>query len=278
MSAGVNKLAKITLVLGMVAAAAYINRGLFVSLNNVCGISGISRVIVSQMPVNPQYQLSILFIGNSYTFCTDIPGKLVQIAETDPQNQTRFIVQSVTKPGGTLTDALEEGYAMQVINSRHWDYVVLQDHSSWALKSEFINDTSFAVKELDKEIKKANARTLIFIPWAAKAGSKWYEGATSYMRNPYYYQQQFNIESNELAKRIGAVAIPVGDFWAKVLQKDPEFPLFMMDERHPGSGGSYLSALVFYRYLAAHDVRQETYAPAEVTQAQANLLRDIVKW
>lgn len=50
----------------------------------------------------PTKTVSILFVGNSFTYVNDMPGKLIQIASSDATNKIQLEVSSVTKGGADL--------------------------------------------------------------------------------------------------------------------------------------------------------------------------------
>jgi hypothetical protein len=70
----------------------------------------------------------------------------------------------------------------------------------------------------------------------------------------------------------------VGDFWMSVLGAQAEFPLYYIDGSHPDPAGTYLSALVFYRYFGGRNPTAVTYTPSGVTPEHAAYLRSVVAW
>ena len=240
---------------------------------------GVSNPMIAEVSGTPTRELHVLFIGNSYTFFNNMPGMLVQIARSDSDNHTRYIVQSVTRGGIGLKELWDDGAALKLLKENHWDYVVLQEQSFWAMFPEAVNVTSHAAGLFDQEIKQASAHTLLFTTCARQPVSHWYQDEKySFLRSPDYMQQQFDRNTKDLADRLGAVAIPVGDFWASALAKQPSIPLYIGDGSHPSPAGSYLAALVFYRYFAEHNPDHVTYAPENVAPEQAVFLRNIASW
>src|SRR5690349_8766443 len=80
--------------------------------------------------------LKVLFIGNSYTYANDLPRMMADIAKSNTDKRLQFDVGSVTQGGLHLIDIWNEGKALTAIQSGHWDYVVLQDQSVWAMFPE----------------------------------------------------------------------------------------------------------------------------------------------
>ena len=72
--------------------------------------------------------MKILFIGNSYTFFSDMPKLLESLAKT---NGKQLIADSVTKGGRHLYENLqdEDPYGEQIktlINTNNYDALILQ--------------------------------------------------------------------------------------------------------------------------------------------------------
>lgn len=240
---------------------------------------GITKVMVVEPDGGATRELAVLFIGNSYTFFNNMPEMMVNIAGSDPDNKTRFIVQAVTRSGFRLADHWEDGVALKLIYSRHWDYVVLQDQSTWALNPNWTHTAFLSAGKFNDEIKKIGAHTLLFTTWPKQPDSKWYE-TTEYgdARNPSYMQQQFNQKNAQLAQKLGAVVIPIGGYWMSILDKQPDYPLYLKDGTHPNLAGTYLTAMIFYRYFVGYNPQHITYLPYGLQQERADYLKSVASW
>lgn len=240
---------------------------------------GVSAIHSSALSGTTQYELKVLFLGNSYTYYNNMPGMLLKIADSDPENVMRFTVQSVTQGGIALKDLWEQGQANAAIHGSAWDYVVLQEQSFWAMFPESVIATTKVARLFDEQIKGAQARTLLVTTWPRQPGSHWYtDGNSSFLKNPEYMLKQFTTRTQELGERLGAVVIPVGDYWAVALAQHPDIPLYMADGTHPSPAGSYLAALVYYRYFTGRNATQIDYVPEGVTPEQAKALQELVRW
>ena len=79
--------------------------------------------------------LRVLFIGNSFTFVNSLPEVLAGIAKSLPKGPA--IEPTMVATGGmTLQWHLAAGKAAAAIESRQWDYVVLQEQSALGAGSE----------------------------------------------------------------------------------------------------------------------------------------------
>ena len=107
-------------------------------------------------------EIHVLFIGNSFTYYHDLPKMVAELAKAGGQRPVDY--ERETPGGCTFAKHWKDGKALAKIQSRKWDYVVLQDHSQAA----FCNETSMFEygKKLDAEIKKQGAKTILYMTWA----------------------------------------------------------------------------------------------------------------
>src|SRR5438045_6727330 len=106
--------------------------------------------------------IRVLFIGNSYTYVNDLPKMLAELAKAGKQ---RPLEHDRETPGGcSLEKHWKDGKAVKKIEAGKWDFVVLQEHSLRPLDNRPLM-FEYAVK-LDGEVKKQNAKTLLYQTWA----------------------------------------------------------------------------------------------------------------
>lgn len=190
---------------------------------------------------NPQAQtgIRILFIGNSYTFVNDLPGLIKELAVSAHEKRLPETEQA-TEGGATLKLHWQNQKALRAIRSKHWDYVVLQEHSTLGPTQAVngvlpINDpTDFYTyaRLFDAEIKKAGAQTIFFMTWARQ--------------NAPHNQAIIAKAYTTIAQELHDTVAPVGLAWQTVIQTRPELILHQNDQSHPNLTGSYLAACVFY--------------------------------
>src|SRR5580765_480674 len=130
--------------------------GLMVGL---CGCAGDA----SPGPGAPQVY-RVLFIGNSLTYFNDLPGTVALLASGAGDS---IEVESVARPGFALIDHVEgKSNAVEVIRSRRWDYVVLQQGPSSLPLSR---DTLVLATGLhDHDIQAAGGRSAELMVWPAR--------------------------------------------------------------------------------------------------------------
>jgi predicted amidohydrolase YtcJ len=174
----------------------------------------------------------VLFIGNSLTYYNDLP-KIY--AGFGPNIETR----SVTRGGATLQLLWDLGEARAAIREGNWDYVVLQEQS---LLGEGLADGQMAVNDpamfrraatlFDNEIRRAGARTVLYMHWARKA----YPQHQPYIAAAY----------NDVARELGAIVSPAGIAWQRI---GSVVDLYDPDGLHPALPGSQVAAAVLYSVL-----------------------------
>lgn len=113
-----------------------------------------------------QTQLSVLFIGNSFTYYYDMPSQVAQFALNANQLPD---IDSITYPGWTLQQHWNNQATLDKINSRVWDVVVLQEYSSGLAHDDatVCRDSYPYVKNLVAEVKKGSPDALIqfYLTW-----------------------------------------------------------------------------------------------------------------
>lgn len=205
----------------------------------------------------------ILFIGNSLTYQNDLPGMVCTLARAAGRPA---VCESIAKPDVSLEDHWHAGEARKAIATGRWDIVVLQQGPSALPESRrlLIDYT----KRFDAEIKKAGARTALYMVWPSRSRRGDAEGVSQSYR--------------AAAKAVAATLLPVGDAWREAWAIDRNLPLYAADNFHPSGSGTYLAALVAYRHLLgapapATPVLGGALAHAEVLQRVASQSRSAVQ-
>ncbi len=179
----------------------------------------------------------VLFIGNSFTFFWNMPQMLEAMAKDQGINLN---TSQSTVGGSNLAQHWKEEKNTQtrkMLEEKPWDYIVLQDHSlstiddAEGFQSYTTNFIEFA---REKEI-----RPLLSMTWA-------------YNSNPL---MQKTIEDSylKLGEETNTNVVPVGTIFMKARKSRPDLNLYF-DDKHPSPEGSYLIALVFYKYFTANSV------------------------
>lgn len=184
----------------------------------------------------------ILFIGNSFTYCNDMPEIFSQLCEGVgiPAH-----VEAITKGGWYLSryaDPTDEMYpAIAAAAEKEWDYVILQDQSFNPADNK--EDFLAAAKKLAK-LFPCRKKLVFYQTWAYEDGSvklsdtgMTYEQLHEALRDAY----------RQAAEENNALCVPAGDaFRLAHDQYYYKFDLYRADAFHPSILGSYMIACTFF--------------------------------
>lgn len=247
------------MIQGKRAAIAASRFALVVSL--LFGCTGRSGASGSKTEPAPG-ALRVLFIGNSLTYGNDLPQLVQALAKAAGQE---MFVESLTFPNYSLDDHWSHGAAPKAIASRQWDYVVLQHGPATMPDSRAAFRA--AVKDYDRDIRKAGARPAFYMVWPPRDRISYFDAVR---------------ESYSLAAQdVDGVFIPAGEVWRAAWKRDPDAPLYAGDDFHPSVAGSYAAALSIYGMLTGRSpeglpsrLALETGQVVEVPAALAKLLQE----
>ncbi len=190
-----------------------------------------------------QDSVSVLFIGNSYTYTNALPNLLSDLA-TSLGDEVFF--DSHTPGGTTFANHAANPVVYGKINAQPWDFVVLQAQSQEpSFPDDQVNTNTLPFAEQLADSIYANnfcSEALFFMTWGRENGDpQWgpistFDGMNARLRSAY---MRFADSTD------GAVA-PVGSAWKYIRDTDPSINLYVGDGSHPSYAGSYLAACTFY--------------------------------
>jgi len=214
--------------------------------------------------------LRVLFIGNSYTYVNDLPGRVHALAASS--GVATVDVDSVVVGGATLDAHVQTTGAMQRIDSGGFTHVVIQGQSLEPLTDPATFAT--AAQTLASEAKKVGALPVFYETWARKAGDAVYVQPWS-GGSPAAMQSGLRDAYQKAAASAGGVVAPAGDAWEKALAEDPLIELFAPDGSHPSVAGTYLVGCVFHATLTGHSPVGIADRPVEITANDAAALQGV---
>ena len=170
--------------------------------------------------------MPILFIGNSHTYMTDVPGVFQALADSAGE---QVAVMSIVGPDLALIDHWDAGGATKEIRAREWKYVVMQQ--GWTPAGVCQDTLRLAAKNFATEIRAAGGTPALLQIWPpANRPGQW----------------QGTIESYRFAARdVNGLLFPAAEAWREVADRDSMVNLYY-DEVHANGAGAYLVALVMY--------------------------------
>jgi hypothetical protein len=175
----------------------------------------------------------VLFVGNSYTYFWNLPQNVALMAQAKELD----IETTQSTAGGSHWGHHWRGErdlkTMELLHEGNYDAVVLQNHSMSTL--ERVDSIMYFGQKFAEIIKHKGARIYLYQTWSRE----W---------NP-YMQETITEVYNQLAEKIHAQVVPVGQAWERAKQLRPDINLYDEDGSHPSSLGTYLTACVFYGVL-----------------------------
>ena len=187
-----------------------------------------------------QAETSVLFIGNSYT--GQIKKTLMQL---NKHEGNKIHMEFVTPGGCTLKKHFENQKTLELLKSRPWTYVVLQEQSQTPAYKDLRPSFLKASKQLNKIISAQGSKTLFYLTWGRRDGDK-----QNLKIAPDYttMQKMLTTAYTQAAKEANAELAPVGLAWQEVRKTAPELgqQLYKKDGSHPSAQGAYLASLVLY--------------------------------
>lgn len=178
--------------------------------------------------------LNVLFVGNSYTFVSNIPQIVSLISDS---TDTKLITSKSTAPGARLSDHWRGKKGLltkEIISNGNYDIVVLQEQSMGPI--EHPDSFFYYSKKLCDYIKASKAKPYFYATWARQKAPQ--------------YQEVINKAYEEAASSNDAGIVKVGDAWALARVLRPDIELYMSDGSHQSSLGALLTACVFVGSLS----------------------------
>lgn len=209
----------------------------------------------------------ILFIGNSRTFVNDMPSMVRTIADS-AHSPVKYHIVMHALPGIRLQDHWNNPQVHELLK-RKWDFVVLQGRSNEQVVPSVNASFQTYGRKLIDEAQAAGSMPVLFVMWRYADNDPLYRNMPELKGRLYGMIQQ---SYEELAQSTGAKMVNVGRVWEKVRESAPQIPLYL-DTNHPSIYGSYLAALMFYRFFSGDDLSHVTYAPLGISPQDAAQLK-----
>ena len=200
-----------------------------------------------------QAETSILFIGNSYT------AQIRNTFKALTKHEKQAVYLGFSTPGGcTLAKHLKNPKTLELIKSRKWSYVILQEQSQTPahplLKKAFFS----ASKDLVKLIKAQDSTPIFYLTWGRRDGD-----TRNIKTSPDYLTMQNKLTESytQIAKETESELAPVGIAWQALRESNPKsgLELYKKDGSHPAAAGAYLASLSIYCKVFKTSPEQVTF-------------------
>jgi hypothetical protein len=172
----------------------------------------------------------LLFIGNSLTYTHNLPS-LVQ--EVGRRQGLELEVNMITKPNYALIDHWKEKEVQRLINSKKYNYVIIQQGPSSQLAGRrmLIEDG----KKYTDLCAKNGCQVAYFMVWPS------WQNAESF--------EKVILNHEDAAAQNGAILCPVGREWKNYIDKTKDLSYYGADRFHPSLKGSKVAANIIYHSL-----------------------------
>lgn len=177
--------------------------------------------------------LKVHFIGNSYTYKSNIPHLVSLISE---HTQTKLITSKSVAGGAWLFQHWKgerELKTLDKIKNGDYDIVILQDHSMSAVAMP--DSLLLYGKKFSEYIRKHGAEPYFYATWTKE-------------KVPQYHQTIRKVYS-QAAKENNAGIVFIGDVWEKAKNLRPGVELYEEDGSHQSELGAFLTACKFVKDL-----------------------------
>jgi hypothetical protein len=171
----------------------------------------------------------ILFVGNSFTFYNN-----------GLHNHLRSMMQAADREIGSLRAMTISGARLaehapalpSILESSEWDIVILQGHSMEAIDDGLVEGFHQAVRGLVPQIRGSGANPVLFMTWSR----------THIPGQIVPLNERYTLAGNNA----GALVVPVGLAFDRLVRQENGISLRMEDQRHPTLAGAYLATCTFY--------------------------------
>jgi len=238
--------------------------------------------ILSLALLPPVYSISVLWIGNSYTYYNDLPTIVSKLAQAAGEG---YEFDSHLEGGWSWEKHWNSNETLQKIGSKAWDVVVLQEYSTRPAYNEerVCRDTVTYLDNLVAKIKESSpeGRLQFYQTWGRPFGL-----ASECPNLPQFceyatMQDALTASYSTFAcmKKPASVA-PVGESFRQVRNTQGDEFFFSLyntggvSDHHPSLAGSYLSGLVHFLSLFPHSTVLGITETMGLDQATAAILQE----
>lgn len=179
---------------------------------------------------NQSQIINLLFIGNSLTYTNNLP-KLVE--RNALRNGITVKTKMIAYPNYAIVDHWAEGEVQQLIETKKYDFVIIQQGpSSQDDGRTMLMESGSVYKDL---CEANNAKLCYFMVWPSV---RYYNSFDGVIKN-----------HRDAAIANEALLIPVGELWRAYIENTKKYDYYSADGFHPSVKGSEMAANVIVEYL-----------------------------
>ncbi|MGW9686974.1 SGNH/GDSL hydrolase family protein [Flagellimonas sp. 2504JD1-5] len=174
--------------------------------------------------------IGILFIGNSLTYFNDLPILVKNRIEAQGKE---VVVKMVAYPNYAIVDHWADGEVQQLISSKAYDFVIIQQGpSSQSEGRQMLIESGKLYSDL---CKANNAKLCYFMVWPSIANYGTFDGVIK--------------NHTDAAAMNNAILLPVGEVWKEYIDTTNNLDYYGPDGFHPSVKGSEVAADVIVEHL-----------------------------
>lgn len=220
--------------------------------------------------------MNILFVGNDLTYLHNMPYMVQLLAQTDPTAHFKIDLQMHVAQGASLAQLWNNPTTRDVLTSKPWDYIIIQPHHMWATTEGSVYLTRQSLSAWSSQIKNLKAKPVLFMTWPLESSHSAYSDPNNpALKNYKNMHRLIRGYSKAMAKEMGMLIVPVGDYWMASSMSAPQVTVYNPDRFSPTLAGAYLSALVFYKTLVNSSLENVAYVPDGVSPEDRAALIDV---
>ncbi len=220
---------------------------------------------------------SILFIGNSYTYYSDMPTDIFRALAKSAGYNVK--VAAITSGGYTLksmadpTDTYGAMVEKALTGTQKYDFVILQEQSSRPATSS-VSEFYSAVRNLAARIRASGAEPILYSTWGRKTGSStlttngWTNESMTWKLAAAY-----SAIGNELNIPVAHAGLAFYDIYTG----NSNIEIYNEDKSHPSYSGSYLAACTLFAKIFKVNVSDVNYKGALTVEDAATLRQAAAK-
>lgn len=211
--------------------------------------------------VDTRPELSVLFIGNSYTYYNTLWTIFRGLAT---KAGYKVSVSSITSGGYTLEKFADPEDAQgkkvaEALDASHmgeYDFVVLQEQSKRPALDSGRDRFYNATRDLCERIRAIGAEPILYSTWARKEGS---EDLAAEGWSVEDMAWRLDAAYSAIGEELEVKVAHVGLAFREVIANYPEAELYDPDKTHPSATGSYLAAATIIAAMLELDPREIEY-------------------
>ncbi|HHC80034.1 MAG TPA: hypothetical protein ENK46_09145 [Flavobacteriia bacterium] len=202
----------------------------------------------------------VLFIGNSHTFFNGGINTILK-GFTDISNLPYSPeIKNIAVGGYTLEDHWNHQATQDMIDSKEWDVIVLQENSIRAATD--VNAMFEFASKFENKASSIGAKVYFFMTWA-------YE-------NQPQMTDQLDANYHQVARQLSSTVVPVGLAFKDFIATNNSIHLYASDSIHPSQAGSFLSACLFYKELYNKNPASNSYT-GTINQGDADVIKAFIQ-